>query len=160
MNLRKELDRFYYSTALCDLRLMNENFVDKNISYNSLLYMEIIFSLNGKCTSSKLAELLNVSKPAVTLKVNELINQGFVTKTQDPFDKRKWYLSVDEKNVPKYKFYKAQDNMVIRSIKEKFSEEDIDKFCKMLRIMSDTNYAEIDAENRNVIKYKGHFYEF
>ena len=160
MNLRKELDRFYYSTALCDLRLMNENFVDKNISYNSLLYLEIIYSLNGRCTASKLAELLNISKPAVTLKVNELIKQGFLTKTQDKNDRRKWYLSIDEKNVPKYKFYRAQDEMVISSLQEKFSKEDIDKFCKMLRIMSDTNYAEISAENHNIIKYKGHYYEF
>ena len=160
MDLRKELDRFYYSTALCDLRLMNENFVDKNISYNSLLYLEIIYSLNGNCTASKLADLLNISKPAVTLKVNELIKQGFLTKTQDKNDRRKWYLSVDENKLPKYKFYRAQDEMVIERLKDKFSKEDIDKFCKMLRIMSDTNYAEISGENRNIIKYKGHYYEF
>ena len=160
MNLRKELDRFYYSTALCDLRLMHQNFVDENISYNSLLYMEIIYSLNGNCTSSKLAELLHISKSAVTLKINELIKQGFVVKTQDPYDKRKWYLSIDEKKCPKYKFYRSQDEMVIKSLQEKFSEEDIQKFCKMLRIMSDTNYAEVQGINKNIIKYKGHYYEF
>lgn len=146
MNLRKELDSFYYSTALCDLRLMNREFVDKNITYNSLLYLELIFSMNGKCTASKLAELLYVSKPAVTLKVNELIKQGFVKKTQDPDDKRKYYLSVDEDMVPKYKVYRKQDEQAINTITEKFSEEDIDKFCQMLKIISDINYNEIEGK--------------
>ena len=71
MELQKALDTFYYSTALCDLRLMNKQFVDKNITYNSLLYLELIFSMEGKCTASKIAELLYISKPAVTLKINE-----------------------------------------------------------------------------------------
>ena len=39
MNLKKALDSFYYSTALCNLRLMNEKFVDEHITYNSLLYL-------------------------------------------------------------------------------------------------------------------------
>ena len=33
MELRKALDTFYYSTAMCDLRLMNKQFVDENIIY-------------------------------------------------------------------------------------------------------------------------------
>lgn len=76
MELRKALDTFYYSTALCDLRLMNKQFVDENITYNSLLYIKLIYTMNGTCTASKLAELLHVSKPGVTLKLNELLRQG------------------------------------------------------------------------------------
>lgn len=68
MELRKALDTFYYSTALCDLRLMNKQFVDENITYNSLLYIELIYTMNGTCTASKLAELLHVSKPGGHIK--------------------------------------------------------------------------------------------
>ena len=50
MELRKALDTFYCSTALCDLRLMNKQFVDENITYNSLLYIELIYTMNGTCT--------------------------------------------------------------------------------------------------------------
>ena len=89
MDLRKSLDKFYYSTALCDLRLMNKQFVDENITYNSLLYLELIFTMNGKCTASQIADLLHISKPAVTLKINELIRKGLVTKEPDPKDRRK-----------------------------------------------------------------------
>ena len=84
MKLRKALNTFYYSTALCDLRLMNKQIVDENITYNSLLYMDIIYTMNGTCTVSKLAEMLHVSKPGVTAKINELLRQGVITKTPAP----------------------------------------------------------------------------
>ena len=143
MKLRKALDTFYYSTALCDLRLMNRQFVDETITYNSLLYLELIFSMNGTCTASQIADLLHVSRPAVTLKINELIRQGLVTKSADPNDRRKNYLSVNEEAIPKYKFYRRQDAAAIKRITEKYTEEDIKKFCEMLDIISSINFEEI-----------------
>lgn len=143
MKLRKALDTFYYSTALCDLRLMNRQFVDETITYNSLLYLELIFSMNGTCTASQIADLLHVSKPAVTLKINELIRQGLVTKSADPNDRRKNYLFVNEEAIPKYKVYRRQDAAAIKRITEKYTEEDIKKFCEMLDIISSINFEEI-----------------
>lgn len=61
MELRKALDSFYYSTALCDLRLMNRQFIDENITYNSLLYLELIYAMDGRLTASKIAEMLCLS---------------------------------------------------------------------------------------------------
>lgn len=144
MELKKALDSFYYSTALCDLRLMTMQFSDKNITYNSLLYLELIFSMEGKCTASKIAGLLNISKPAVTLKINELIRQGLVTKKADPADKRRNILFVNEDVMPKYKIYRKQDSIAVKRILERYSAEDIDKFCEMLDIISAVNYEKID----------------
>lgn len=144
MDLRKALDTFYYSTALCDLRLMNKQFVDKNITYNSLLYIELIYTMNGTCTASKLAELLNISKPGVTLKLNELFKQGLITKTPDPNDKRKNYLTVNEEAIPQYKVFRRQDSEAIQRITERYTPEEIEKFCEMLDIISDINFEEMD----------------
>lgn len=146
MDIRKALDTFYYSTALCDLRLMNKKFVDENITYNSLLYLELIFTMDGKCTASHIARLLHVSKPAVTLKINELIRQGLVSKTADPLDKRKNYLSVNEDAIPKYKIYRRQDNEAIKRITENYTKEDIARFCDMLDIISQINFEEINGD--------------
>ncbi len=145
MDLRKALDTFYYSSALCDLKLMNKKFVDENITYNSLLYLELIYTMNGKCTASKIAEMLNVSKPAVTLKINELIKQGLVTKTNDPDDKRKNYLFVNEEAAKQYKIFRRQDNEVIKRITDKYSDKDVQNFCEMLNIMSEINFEEING---------------
>ncbi len=143
MDLRKSLDTFYYSSALCDLRLMNKQFVDENITYNSLLYIELIYTMNGTCTASKLAELLHVSKPGVTLKLNELLRQGLITKTPDPNDKRKNYLSVNDEAIPQYKVFRRQDSEAIRRITNRFTPEEIGKFCEMLDIISEINFEEI-----------------
>lgn len=145
MDLRKALDTFYYSSALCDLKLMNKKFVDENITYNSLLYLELIYTMNGKCTASKIAEMLNVSKPAVTLKINELIKQGLVTKTNDSDDKRKNYLFVNEEAAQQYKIFRRQDNEVIKRITDKYSDKDVQNFCEMLNIMSEINFEEING---------------
>ena len=143
MNLRKALDTFYYSTALCDLRLMNKQFVDENITYNSLLYIELIYTMNGTCTASKLAELLNVSKPGVTLKLNELLKQRLITKTPDPNDKRKNYLTVNEEAIPQYKVFRRQDSEAIKRITDRYTTEEIGKFCEMLDIISEINFEEL-----------------
>ncbi len=145
MNLRKALDTFYYSTALCDLRLMSKQFVDENITYNSLLYIELIYTMNGTCTASKLAELLNVSKPGVTLKLNELLRQGLITKTPDPNDKRKNYLTVNEEAIPQYKVFRRQDSEAIKRITDRYTMEEIGKFCEMLDIISEINFEEING---------------
>ena len=145
MQLRKSLDTFYYSTALCDLRLMNRQFVDENITYNSLLYIELIYTMNGTCTASRLAELLNVSKPGVTLKLNELLRQGLITKTPDPNDKRKNYLTVNDEAIPQYKVFRRQDSEAIKRITERYTPEEIGKFCEMLDIISQINFEEISS---------------
>lgn len=145
MELRKALDTFYYSSALCDLKLMNKQFVDENITYNSLLYIELIYTMNGTCTASKLAELLNVSKPGVTMKLNELLRQGLITKTPDPADKRKNYLTVNEEAIPQYKVFRRQDSEAIKRITDTFSPEEIGKFCQMLDIISEINFEEING---------------
>lgn len=145
MDLRKALDTFYYSTALCDLRLMNKHIVDDNITYNSLLYIELIYTMNGTCTASKLADLLHVSKPGVTLKLNELLRQDLIKKTPDPNDKRKYYLSVTDDAIPQYKVFKRQDSEAIKRITNKFTAEEIDKFCNMLDIISEINFEEING---------------
>ena len=145
MELGKSLDKFYYSTALCDLRLMNSQFVDENITYNSLLYLEIIYTMNGTCTASRLAQMLNVSKPGVTLKLNELLRQGLITKTSDPKDKRKNYLAVNDDKVPQYKVFRRQDSEAIRRITDRFTPEEINKFCEMLDIISEINFEEISG---------------
>lgn len=146
MNLKKALDSFYYSTALCNLRLMNEKFVDENITYNSLLYLELIFTMNGECTVSRIADLLNISRPGVTLKVNELIKQGLVTKTPDPNDRRKNYLTVNEDAMQQYKIYRQQYNEVVRRITDKYSIEEIRMFCDMLDMISEINFEELKGE--------------
>lgn len=146
MDLRKALYTYYYSAAMNNLHLMNKKILDENLTYNSLLYLEMIFSLGDKCTVSQIADLLHVSRPGVTQKINELIRQGFVTKTSDPADRRKHYLSVREDAVPLYQVYRRQDEEAIESLTSRYSPEEIEKFCEMLSIFSDINIKELSKD--------------
>ena len=144
MDLRQELGKFYYSAALCDLRLMNRTFMNQNITYNSLLYLELIYTMEGRCTASRIAELLYISKPAVTLKVNELIKLGLVVKTPDPQDHRQNLLSINKDIIPEYRNYCQKNISAVQMLQEKFSPEEIQRFCEMLRILSDVGLKEIE----------------
>ncbi len=102
--------------------------------------------MNGSCTASKLAELLHVSKPGVTLKLNELLKQGLITKSPDPHDKRKDYLTVNEEAIPQYKVFRRQDSEALKRITEAYTPEEIGKFCEMLDIISEINFEEINGD--------------
>lgn len=142
--LRKELTTFYYSSALCNLHLMNHSTdADNSLSYNSLLYLELIHSMDGHCTASRIADLLGISRPAVTLKVNDLIRKGLVTKTKNPDDGRSNLLAVNEENVPRFRVYRKMDNNAVEKILDNFSHEDVQKFCRMLKILSDINILQM-----------------
>ena len=76
----------------------------------------------------------------------QLIKQGLVTKTPDPDDRRKNYLTVNEEAVPQYKIYRYQDNEAVRRITEKYSGEEIRMFCDMLDMISEINFEELKGE--------------
>ena len=57
MDLRKALDTFYYSTALCDLRLMNKQFIDRK--YHIIRG----FVESGNVTVCKIASEDNLADP-------------------------------------------------------------------------------------------------
>ena len=81
----------------------------------------------------------------MTLKINELIRKGLVTKEPDPKDRRKNCLFVNEEAIPKYKVYRMQDNEAIKRITEKYTSEDVSKFCDMLDMISQINFEEING---------------
>lgn len=84
-------------------------------------------------------------KPGVTLKLNELLRQGLITKTPDPNDKRKNYLTVNEEAIPQYKVFRRQDSEAIKRITDRYTMEEIGKFCEILDIISEINFEEING---------------
>ena len=148
MDLKDEVKKFYYSTALCDLYLMNQHIADQSLSHNTQMYLELIYAMEGSCTASRLAEVLGVSKAAVTLKINELMKQGMVVKVPDAADRRRHLLFVNDEKVAQYRIYRHQDHQALEKISEQFSAEDIEKFCRMLRIFSDLNFQACHLEEQ------------
>lgn len=136
MKLLDILNRFYYSMALNELRLMNQNTVYPSITYNSLLYLDLI-SYKEECTVSYLSKILHISKAAVTIKVNELERQGLVTKTRSEKDRRVFYISISPQVKAEYTQYDHCMKKATAMLEATFTADELCKFERMLDIVKD-----------------------
>lgn len=135
MDIIKVINKFYYELSIYELKLMSDNKSFSNISHTTILYLNII-AFKEKCTVSMIAKLLNITKSAVTIKVNELVKKGYVKKIQSKQDKRIFYLKISDevKDIfDKYDsiFFTIQDKM-----KENFSVEQIKNFYEIIEFIS------------------------
>lgn len=147
MTILDTINRFYYDMALNELNLMNGKILNSDITYNSLLYLDLI-AYEKNCTASYLAQILHISKSAVTVKINELIRQGLVEKVQSQEDRRIYYLNVTEGVAELYKTYDKKTLFAVDKIEKEFSSEEIQLFCKMMASFS-TYYREEESHNES-----------
>lgn len=92
MSLEDSMDRFWYEITVNQLRNQQGKCM-KDISFNTSMYLDLV-KFRGTATVSSIAEDLDISKAAVTMKVNELVKQGLVKKIQSEEDKRINHLEV------------------------------------------------------------------
>lgn len=116
--------------------------IGEKLSYINIVHLYIIGHYE-KITVSDLAKKLNLSKSAVTQKVNELEQLGMIVKTQSSEDKRVYYISLSENimescNEPKMK-------TVIEAVEKHFSKEKKEVFEEILNFM--THYILEDKKN-------------
>lgn len=131
MILKDSINHFFYSLTVNELQLMNEKFKTLNITYNSLLYLDII-SYTPKCTVTYLAQALCISKSAVTLKINEMVKLGLIEKRQSEIDKRVFYLELSKDVEEIYLQYDKALLSAIEHVNQKYSEEEKDIFSRIL----------------------------
>ncbi|GMQ57453.1 hypothetical protein AN1V17_18480 [Vallitalea sediminicola] len=145
MNLRTNINKFYQDCILNELKLMNSSNFDNKITYNSLLYLDLIDS-TANCTVSYIANALHIAKSSVTLKVKELERYGLIEKEQSKQDKRTYYLTTTHKTKDLCKIYDRSLKHAIKEIEELYSKEDIQKFNEMLLILTQHFKSEVDEE--------------
>jgi Transcriptional regulators len=132
MRLKTAIAKFYYDITLNELRRMHHSLILPNISYNSLLYLDLI-DMTPDCTVSGLASVLHVSKSAVTMKVGELLRQGLVTKEQSDADKRVFYLRLNPEAVKEYRSYDQSLARATATVEGKYKPKEIASFCAILK---------------------------
>lgn len=135
MGIVKEINNFYYHMALYELQVMNGNDYYNGLSYNSLLYINVIEQMK-ECTVSKMADVLKITKSAVTLKINELVKQGVVVKKQSEKDKRVYYLELSPHITQVLRVYDQVFYKIERELKGKYSQEQLELFGDVLKTIS------------------------
>ena len=132
MQTFEAINRLFYQMSLSELRLMNEKMLYPHVTYNSLLYLDLI-TYYAPCTISSLAALLHISKPAVTMKVNELIRQGLVQKVQSEADRRVYYLSVRPEIRAEYARMDDATRYAVEKLEQAYTQQEMALFCRMMQ---------------------------
>lgn len=142
--VKQAVNRIFHDSAIAELRLLNKGISDANLTYNDILYLSIIEEHSGEYTASNLADMLFVSRPAVTQKVGELERRGYIYKEQSERDKRVYKLFVDKGGVSKgyYDIVDKTNEDIERKLSAEYSKEQIELFCEMTEKICDIILSE------------------
>ncbi|WP_317856286.1 MarR family transcriptional regulator [Chakrabartyella piscis] len=132
--LENTIKKFFHDMTIAELRLQNTNTTTFDLTYNDILYLHLIEAHSGEYTASKIADMLYVSRPAVTQKINELEKRGYILKKQSKEDKRIYYLYINPESFTNsyYKTLEKTDNEIIQKLSSIHSEKDVHLFCTMM----------------------------
>ena len=134
MGIGEAITKFFHDMGILELRIHNEHPAYAKLSYNSSLYLDIISAHQGEYTPSKLADMLYITRPSVTQKINVLEKAGYVTRKQNPADKREYFLyfNADSFDADTQSIYSKLTNQISESMEQRYSKEEIEKFSEML----------------------------
>ncbi|MCI7657847.1 MarR family transcriptional regulator [Anaerotignum sp.] len=134
MGIGEAITNFFHDMGIVELRIRNEHPAYAKLSYNSSLYLDIIAAHQGEYTPSKLADMLHIARPSVTQKLNVLEKAGYVTRKQNPADKREYFLYLNE-NVftsDSPSIYAKLGQHLDEAMTQRYAKEEIEKFSEML----------------------------
>lgn len=97
--------------------------------------VEIIRQM-GTPTISQFADFLGISQSNATYKVNNLIKKGYLVRQNSMVDRREYHLILSEKYYTYMDLYANYELTVMRRVLERFPEEDVACFDRILQIMS------------------------
>ncbi len=147
--LTKVIDNFSHDISIAELHRLYMDREGHDLSYHDTLYLNIIDAHPNRYTSSQIADLLKVTRPAVTQKINELTKKGYIIRTQSEKDKRVFYLSVN----PQKGYYTDKDRELEKEMIEKmektFGADSLDLLCDMLEFYAEGRYNETFKEQNN-----------
>ena len=134
MGIGEPITKFFHDMGILELRIRNEHPAYAKLSYNSSLYLDIISAHQGEYTPSKLADMLHIARPSVTQKINVLEKAGYVTRKQNPADKREYFLyfNADSFDADTQFIYTKLNKQISESMEQRYSKEEIEKFSEML----------------------------
>ena len=108
---------------------------DGSLSAMEAFSLEVINMLD-KPTVGQFAEFLNISQSNATYKVNNLIKKGYLERQNSRTDRREYHLILSEKFYNYIGLLSSYEQVVMARIKERFSQEDVEKLDQMLEIIS------------------------
>lgn len=131
MNTREAFMEVCRHISSEDVKSMREGGELPTLSYLDFTYLDIIF-FNEGCSPSFIAEQLNIPRSSVTVKLNRLEKEGWVTKVKNEEDHRSYRIHLTEQTRMMYQpMFDMLDRFEER-ISKSFSADEVELFNRML----------------------------
>jgi DNA-binding MarR family transcriptional regulator len=119
---------------------------DGSLSAMEACSLEIIDLLDAP-TIGEFADFLNISQSNATYKVNSLMRKGYLVRQNSETDRREYHLVLSEKYYNYMAFLTSYEDTVCRRIQDRFSEEELTVFDRILKTISEELMPECDVLN-------------
>lgn len=129
-----ELSKFLNAVDMDNYRTIRDGSLGDDLAYSDILQICMI-NMKENLTIGELGQLMNLSKPAITQKVNDLVSRGIVEKISSPTDKRYTYLVLSKEFQQSCEHSKVLNLNI--EIESNFSLEEQEIFNKVLGHLSD-----------------------
>ncbi len=147
--ITKVLHKITHDTALYELNRLYSHDKKSSLSYHDTLYLNIIEAHPNEYTSSQIADILKITRPSVTEKINQLCKKGYILRTQSKTDKRIFYLSINPNSPKDYETSASYEEEIEYNILTKFGQEKVDTFCEIVEYLSDLLCENIIKKEEN-----------
>ena len=105
--------------------------------------MEIIYAL-GRPTVAEFANLAGISSPNAAYKINNLVKKGYLQKIRSEKDRREYHLQVTQKYLDYYNITAQYMEEVMRRIRERFSDKEVEELTRILTVTGQELMPEIE----------------
>ena len=105
--------------------------------------IEIIDALDHP-TVNEFANFIHISPPNAAYKVNSMIKKGYLTKIRSEEDRREYFLEPTQKYYEYYRLSMGYVEQVADRVEKRVSTDDLEAFCRVLRIMTEELMTEVD----------------
>jgi len=95
-----------------------------------------VIEMLEKPTVGQFASFLSISQSNATYKVNSLIKKGYLERQNSTADRREYHLILTDKYYKYMGLLSSYEHTVMNRIRERFPEEDVQKFDEMLTVIS------------------------
>ncbi len=119
-----------------------------NLSAMENFCAETIHILN-RPTANEFADFACISTPNAAYKISNLVRKGYVVKIRSESDRREYYLETTKKYSEDYGTTSEYVETVMKRIRERFPQEDIEKFEEILQVISTELMQECDVDRKN-----------
>lgn len=122
--------------------------VDDHLTAIEVLCVEVIYALNNP-TIQEFANFAQLSAPNAAYKVNSLVKKGYVKKIQSEVDKREYHLEVTDKYMKTYGVTYDYIGVVMKRIRERFTDEEVAEVERLLKIINDELMPEVKIDEED-----------